>query len=312
MPVHQLANSELSPNAAIAQSSYNAESVDGLGNVIILMEKSSPAKKKPTKKKPTKQNGDAARIVRRSETNERVDSEAARSAPARSDKLDGKGERTRLKILDAAIKQFGDVGYRQTSLASVARSVGLTPAAVYPYFATKHALFLAAGDADASALINKSRSQVDMNMPWASRMRYVLDNIGNHKMLVRIISEEAPELVHECFRFPSIVATFSDLQADVETAQTLGRLRSDIDGELTALGLETIFYGLLLMRVRSGVDDFERRLIGVGVTLLQMLVDPVASFPIIDKTSDATMKDAVTADGSTPRRSSKSAKGKTA
>ena len=63
-----------------------------------------------------------------------------------------KGDRTRRRLLDLAVRRFAADGYRRTSVSDIARDADLTPAAVYAYFAGKEALFQAAVDADASAL----------------------------------------------------------------------------------------------------------------------------------------------------------------
>src|SRR5262249_56215036 len=70
----------------------------------------------------------------------------------------GKGERTRQRLLDIAIRRFAEDGFRRTSLSDIARAAGLTPAAAYAYFAGKGGLFQAAVDADAGALIAAARS----------------------------------------------------------------------------------------------------------------------------------------------------------
>src|SRR5215211_4621154 len=70
----------------------------------------------------------------------------------------GKGERTRQRLLDIAVRRFAADGFRRTSVSDIAREAGLTPAAAYAYFAGKDGLFQAAVDADASALIEAARS----------------------------------------------------------------------------------------------------------------------------------------------------------
>src|ERR671910_1608635 len=70
----------------------------------------------------------------------------------------GKGERTRQRLLEIAVRRFAADGFRRTSVSDIAREAGLTPAAAYAYFAGKDGLFQAAVDADASALIEAARS----------------------------------------------------------------------------------------------------------------------------------------------------------
>src|SRR2546430_17444939 len=70
----------------------------------------------------------------------------------------GKGERTRRRLLEIAVRRFAVDGFRRTSVSDIAREAGLTPAAAYAYFAGKEGLFQAAVDADAGALIQAARS----------------------------------------------------------------------------------------------------------------------------------------------------------
>jgi AcrR family transcriptional regulator len=191
------------------------------------------------------------------------------------DTLTTKGERTRQRLIDAAIKQFGNVGYRQTSLASVARSVGLTPAAAYPYFATKHDLFLAAGDADAAKLVEgANKAKADAQFPWLALTEHIFAHIEQHPMLWRLINDEPPELARECFQFPSIRAALDELLVDVQAGKAMGVFRADLDTELTALGLETLFFSLVMLRARSGLTTLDRRFQAISVLIINALFTP--------------------------------------
>ncbi|MDZ7732074.1 MAG: helix-turn-helix domain-containing protein [Acidimicrobiia bacterium] len=70
-----------------------------------------------------------------------------------------KGERTRRRLLEIAVEQFGRRGFRGTSVSEIAREAGLTQAAVYAYFDNKTALFDAAVDADADAIIRRAEAE---------------------------------------------------------------------------------------------------------------------------------------------------------
>ena len=51
------------------------------------------------------------------------------------------GQRTRQRVLDAALKLFAEKGYFGTSLRDIATAVGVRESALYNYFPGKHALF---------------------------------------------------------------------------------------------------------------------------------------------------------------------------
>src|SRR5207249_10377867 len=69
-----------------------------------------------------------------------------------------KGARTRQALLDAAIARFGRDGYRGASVADIARDARLSGTAAYAYFPNKEALFVAAVDEDAAAVIEEALS----------------------------------------------------------------------------------------------------------------------------------------------------------
>ena len=71
-----------------------------------------------------------------------------------------KGERTRQALLDAAIVRFGRDGFRGTSVAEIARDARLSGTAAYVYFPNKEALFVAAVDEDAAAVIHEGLSTI--------------------------------------------------------------------------------------------------------------------------------------------------------
>ena len=71
-----------------------------------------------------------------------------------------KGEITRRAILAAAIERFGRDGYRSTSVADIARDAAVSGTAAYAHFPNKEALFLAAMDTDAAAVIGEGLSSI--------------------------------------------------------------------------------------------------------------------------------------------------------
>ncbi len=52
-----------------------------------------------------------------------------------------RGERTRRKLLDAALLEFGEKGFHEASVSSITRRAGVALGSFYTYFDTKDALF---------------------------------------------------------------------------------------------------------------------------------------------------------------------------
>src|SRR2546422_5975699 len=88
-----------------------------------------------------------------------------------------KGARTRRALLDAAIARFGRDGYRRTSVAEIARDARLSGTAAYVYFPNKEALFIAAVDEDAAAVIEEGLASLTDDTDvheWRSTLLFTL------------------------------------------------------------------------------------------------------------------------------------------
>ncbi len=180
-----------------------------------------------------------------------------------------KGERTRARIVEAAIRQFGDNGYRTTTVASVAREAEVTPATVHPYFATKHDLFLGAADESINRwLEHADAAAAASTTPWLSRLLDLIESVPEQRFIMRVLSEESPELVAECLARPAVDGIVTRLAEDIETAAALGLVNPRMAPPALAKGFETLFLGLLLLRVRAGLTNFDTRLASLGELLV--------------------------------------------
>ena len=110
---------------------------------------------------------------------------------------ESKGERTRRAILQAAIVRFAREGYRATSLTRVANDAGLSPSAIYPYFANKEALFIAAVDEDAAGEIEDGLAgvrNVDLIGDWRHVIVGFLNALDQHPLARRVLAGLEPEI----------------------------------------------------------------------------------------------------------------------
>src|SRR5262245_48727182 len=107
----------------------------------------------------------------------------------------GKGARTRRRLLDAAIARFSSDGFRRTSVSDIARDAGVTPAAAYAYFANKDALFAAAVDADAAALLHVAQQDLDglsvRDAYWTAVAR-LRERLPTHPLAQRVLAGLEP------------------------------------------------------------------------------------------------------------------------
>jgi AcrR family transcriptional regulator len=173
-----------------------------------------------------------------------------------------KGDRTRQRLLDLAVARFAADGYRRTSVSVIARDADLTPAAVYAYFAGKEALFQAAVDADASALIDECRAAVDglsMRDAVPTMVAVLAERVPEHPLAARVLAGHEPEVIDRLLDLPSLSRLTADVGAGLADAQEAGEIRADVDAQLIAEGVESIVLSLLMSSLQAGVSSTSRR-----------------------------------------------------
>jgi AcrR family transcriptional regulator len=179
----------------------------------------------------------------------------------------GKGERTRRRLLEIAVRRFAADGFRRTSVSDIAREAGLTPAAAYAYFAGKEGLFQAAVDADAGALIEAARS-VAAERASAREQLFLFvgelrERVDDHPLARRVLSGLEPEVAARLLTIPSLVALTAALADDLAEAQAASEIRPDVDPADVAVGLETIVLALLMAELQTGLTVEPERQAGV-------------------------------------------------
>jgi AcrR family transcriptional regulator len=200
----------------------------------------------------------------------------AATLDAAESSVETKGERTRRRLLEIAIERFGDRGYRATSVSEIARSGGLTQAAVYAYFDSKETLFDAAVDADAAAAITETAQQsehVDANQLVPMLLVLLLGNIDRHPLVKRVLAGKEPDALHRLINLPALADLTSGIAARVRAAQDAGAVRSDIDPEMFSNGAEAILLSLLMSVVQVGASTEARRQLGV-LTIFDAVLRP--------------------------------------
>jgi AcrR family transcriptional regulator len=173
----------------------------------------------------------------------------------------GKGDRTRQRLLDIAVRRFAQDGFRRTSVSDIARDAGVTPATTYAYFANKEALFEAAVDADAAALIDSARAHIagtTVRERWVPLLTVLVTEVANYPLAARVLGGGEPEVLHRLLDLPSLAVLRAELADDLRTGQANGNVRVDIDPELIARGLETFALTLLMGYLQVGQRDESR------------------------------------------------------
>lgn len=171
--------------------------------------------------------------------------------------MEAKGAQTRRAILSAAIARFGREGYRSTSVADVARDASVGGTVPYAYFPNKEALFLAAVDHDAAAVIHVGLSSIDdPDVPdWRGSLVFMLvEAVDHHPLARRLLGGLEPEVTDRVLEIPALTDLRAACAARLRAEQESGTVRPDIDPVVIANGLVAIILSLLMSVVQVGSD----------------------------------------------------------
>ena len=169
-----------------------------------------------------------------------------------------KGAQTRQAILDAAITRFGTDGYRATSVADVARTAAVGGTVPYAYFPNKEALFTAALDDDAAAVINEGVAHIledPEGQQWRETLMFTLvEAVDRHPLARRVLGGLEPHVTAHMLDIPALAELRKAVSERIRADQLAGAIRADIDPGSIGNGIVTIFISLLMSVVQFGSD----------------------------------------------------------
>lgn len=167
-----------------------------------------------------------------------------------------KGEQTRRAILQAAITRFGRDGFRATSVADIARDAGVSGTLAYAYFPGKEALFLAAIDDDAAAVIHEGLSRINESPSlddWRQTLIFTLvEAVDRHPLARRLLAGLEPEVTERVLELPALEQLRKTCQERLRADQLAGIIRQDIDPVAIGNGVVAIMLSLLMSIVQIG------------------------------------------------------------
>jgi AcrR family transcriptional regulator len=169
-----------------------------------------------------------------------------------------KGERTRQALLEAGIARFGRDGYRGTSVAEIARDARLSGTAAYVYFPNKEALFVAAVDEDAAAVVDEGLASltdaVDLDQWRGTLIFTLLSAVDRHPLARRVLTGLEPDFTVRLITIPALEQLRKACGDRIAAEQLTGKVRADIDPQQIANGLVTIVLSLLMSLLQTGTD----------------------------------------------------------
>jgi AcrR family transcriptional regulator len=172
--------------------------------------------------------------------------------------VQSKGAQTRRAILEAAIARFGREGYRSTSVADIARDAAVGGTVAYAYFPNKEALFLAAVDEDAAAVISEGLSSMtdahDLRN-WRQTLIFTLvAAVERHPLARRLLAGLEPDVTGRVLEIPALAELRKACVERLRAEQLAGTVRADIDPVVIGNGVVAIFLSLLMSVVQLGAD----------------------------------------------------------
>jgi AcrR family transcriptional regulator len=170
----------------------------------------------------------------------------------------GKGAQTREAILEAAIERFGRDGYRSTSVAEIARDAGVGGTVTYAYFPNKEALFLAALDEDAAAVIREGVSSIfeePGDAAWRQQLIVtLLAAVDRHRLARRVLAGLEPHVTGRMLELPALAELRKACAEKLRAEQLAGTVRPDIDPAAIGSGAVVIVISLLMSILQFGPD----------------------------------------------------------
>jgi AcrR family transcriptional regulator len=191
---------------------------------------------------------------------------------------ESKGERTRRRLLEIAIRQFGSHGFRQTSVTDITREAGLTQAACYAYFGSKADLFREAVDQDAADLIREAAAQAgahDARQLLPALVLFLGGALERHPLTTRVLQGREADAVRQLIDLPAIHEIGDLVAAAIRQGQSTGDVRLDIDADAVGAGAEAIVVGLTMSLAMGGGAATQRHAFGVVSAFDAMLKPPV-------------------------------------
>ena len=187
-----------------------------------------------------------------------------------------KGERTQAKILESAVERFGANGFRPTSVAAIARDAGVSAAAPFAYWPSKEALFDAAVDHDAHAVIDELLAGIEDTDPslWLTLVNRLVAILNRHPLARRVLAGQEPDVIDRVLELSAFTELRELLAALIAEEQRTGVTRSDLDPQRAAIGIESIVLSITMALLQLKEPPNPERELGIAEILLAAFRPP--------------------------------------
>lgn len=180
-----------------------------------------------------------------------------------------KSDKKRQSILDAAVSQFSQYGYRKTSMEDIAREAGISRPSLYSYFENKEEIFRSLSQALNEQALENARNALEQgrgNLSIGRRVEAAL--LAFNVSLFRRLDESphGAELLDESNRLCGDVATtfYASFQAllarEIGFACEGGELNLAHAGVSAEEAAEVIRFSVVGLKAGAGdADNYQRR-----------------------------------------------------
>lgn len=160
------------------------------------------------------------------------------------------GERRRAKIVDAAMQVFADQGFQGLSLRQIAEAVGVSHTLLRHHFGTKDAI-LQAVLTRREELEASWRAELFAQRGFLDALPQVMAHNATIRGLIQLDAVMRAEAVNPSHPAHDYIVSLthrfrSAIRADLAADQAAGRIRADLDLDLTALALASLIEGVQL------------------------------------------------------------------
>lgn len=197
-------------------------------------------------------------------------------------------QEVRGRIVEAALRVFGDRGFHRATMQDIVRESGLSIGAIYTYFKSKDELFLASCDISSGDVAGELAVRLTHGSTTAARLAigvgFFLDaldvfgaNLGSAAVLVHAWAEaeQEPPVREVLVRRREQAVTIGRLL--IQEGIASGELPSWVDPQDLATAYSALLDGLTLLRIERGPRYARDEALRHAMTVLELLLAATGS-----------------------------------
>jgi AcrR family transcriptional regulator len=153
-------------------------------------------------------------------------------------------QETRARLLEAAAREFGRVGFERANIDAISMDAGFSKGTIYNYFPSKEDLFVAVVEAAAeeAAVRTSAPSDADSNVRLRASLHGFCSWAQEHQAFAQVFVREC--LMGTPGLYPRVIQAEAPLVSRLEEILEEGTLRGDVRDDVSAQVLALAIFGL--------------------------------------------------------------------